>query len=143
MATSLVVYISFAGAAREAMTFYESVFGGELKISTFGDFGMADAPRRRCDALRIACRRLHRDGSRRLRRAEGGWGANRVHAAFMSDQLDRVRGFYDRFVERGSEVVQPLEKQMWGDLYGEVTDPWGVAWMFNIAAPAAGPRAGA
>ncbi len=44
MATSLVVYISFAGAAREAMTFYESVFGGELKISTFGDFGMADAP---------------------------------------------------------------------------------------------------
>ncbi|REC98241.1 PhnB protein [Microbacterium sp. AG157] len=135
MATSLVVYISFAGAAREAMTFYESVFGGELKISTFGDFGMTDAP-----ADGVMHSELRADGftvmgADAFGEPEGGWGANRVHAAFMSDQLDRVRGFYDRFVERGSEVVQPLEKQMWGDLYGEVTDPWGVAWMFNIAAP--------
>ena len=53
----------------------------------------------------------------------------------MSDETDRVAGFYERFVERGSEVVQPLEKQVWGDFYGELVDPWGVAWMFNIAAP--------
>ncbi|MFZ8310525.1 VOC family protein, partial [Staphylococcus aureus] len=60
---------------------------------------------------------------------------NRVHAAFMSDEIDRVAGFYDRFVEQGSEVVQALEKPVWGDFYGELVDPWGVAWMFNIAAP--------
>ena len=38
-------------------------------------------------------------------------------------------------LEQGSEVVQALEKQVWGDFYGELIDPWGVAWMFNIAAP--------
>jgi PhnB protein len=53
----------------------------------------------------------------------------------MSDEIDRVAGFYDRFVEHGAEVVQALEKQVWGDFYGEIVDPWGVAWMFNIAAP--------
>ena len=105
MATSLVVYISFAGAAREAMSFYESVFGGELKISTFGDFGMTDAPtdgvmhsELRADGFTVM-------GADAFGEPEGGWGANRVHAAFMSDQLDRVRGFYDRFVERGAKVT--------------------------------------
>ena len=38
------MYVSFAGAAREAMTFYQSVFGGELSINTFADFGIPDAP---------------------------------------------------------------------------------------------------
>ena len=43
MTTRLIPYIQFAGAAREAMTFYQEVFGGELTISTFGDFGMPGA----------------------------------------------------------------------------------------------------
>ena len=33
-------YINFGGNAREAMEFYQSVFGGKLDISTFGDFQM-------------------------------------------------------------------------------------------------------
>jgi PhnB protein len=27
----------------------------------------------------------------------------------------------------------PLEKQMWGDEFGMVVDPFGVAWMVNIS----------
>lgn len=135
MPTSLVVYISFAGHAREAMTFYRTVFGGELGIHTFADFGVADAP-----ADGVMHSELRADGftvmgADAVGEPAEGWGKNRVHAAFMSDDLERVQAFYDRFVERGAEVVMPLEKQVWGDMYGEVTDPWGVAWMFNIAAP--------
>ena len=33
--TRLNPYISFRGTAREAMEFYQSVFGGELTLSTF------------------------------------------------------------------------------------------------------------
>ena len=44
MASRLNPYISFAGDARQAMEFYQSVFGGELRISTFGEFGAQDAP---------------------------------------------------------------------------------------------------
>ncbi len=143
MPTSLVVYISFDGHAREAMTFYQSVFGGELTIATFADFGIPDAP-----ADGVMHSELRADGftvmgADAFGEPAEGWGSNRMHAAFMSDEFDRVSGFYDRFVERGSAVVQPLEKQVWGDLYGELTDPWGVAWMFNVAAPGGWAQSGA
>ena len=44
MATRLNPYISFNGNAREAMEFYNSVFGGTLTLSTFGEFGAQDSP---------------------------------------------------------------------------------------------------
>src|SRR5829696_7993623 len=40
--TRLNPYISFRGTAREAMEFYQSVFGGKLDLSTFSDFQMPD-----------------------------------------------------------------------------------------------------
>ena len=43
MAVALNPYLNFPGTAREAMTFYQSVLGGELQISTFGEYG-ADGP---------------------------------------------------------------------------------------------------
>jgi PhnB protein len=135
MPTSLVVYLSFAGAAREAMTFYQTVFGGELTLHTFADFGVADAPAEGVMHSELRADGFTVMGADAFNEPTDGWGTNRVHAAFMSDEFDRVRGFYDRFVERGAEVVAPLEKQVWGDFYGELADPWGIAWMFNIAAP--------
>jgi PhnB protein len=30
----------------------------------------------------------------------------------------------------------PLEKQVWGDEFGMVTDPYGVQWMVNVSQPA-------
>ena len=34
-------------------------------------------------------------------------------------------------------MTLPLEKQMWGDEFGMVTDRFGVAWMCNIAGASA------
>jgi PhnB protein len=45
--TRLNPYISFRGTAREAMEFYQSVFGGELDLSTFSDFQMPGSARTR------------------------------------------------------------------------------------------------
>ncbi|MBA3294462.1 MAG: VOC family protein, partial [Geodermatophilaceae bacterium] len=44
MASRLNPYISFAGNARQAMEFYNGVFGGSLTLNTFGEFGAPDAP---------------------------------------------------------------------------------------------------
>ena len=38
MTSKLNPYISFRDNARDAMEFYKTVFGGELAVSTFGDF---------------------------------------------------------------------------------------------------------
>jgi PhnB protein len=29
----------------------------------------------------------------------------------------------------------PFEKQMWGDLFGQCTDKYGVAWMVDVVQP--------
>ncbi len=44
MASTLNPYLTFQGTAREAMEFYRDVFGGELTLTTFADFGLADIP---------------------------------------------------------------------------------------------------
>ena len=44
MASRLNPYLNFNGSARQALDFYRSVFGGNLTLSTFAEFGMADAP---------------------------------------------------------------------------------------------------
>ena len=42
MASRLNPYVTFDGNAREAMEFYRNVFGGELTLNTFGEYGTDD-----------------------------------------------------------------------------------------------------
>ena len=44
MPTRLNPYISFRDNARQAMEFYKGVFGGELNLSNFGDYGASQDP---------------------------------------------------------------------------------------------------
>ena len=44
MTAKLVPYLNFPGNTREALTFYQSVFGGELLFNTFADFGVSEMP---------------------------------------------------------------------------------------------------
>lgn len=42
--TGLTPYLHFAGSAREALLFYQGVFGGDVELNTFADFGRTDGP---------------------------------------------------------------------------------------------------
>ena len=44
MASQLNPYISYNGNARQAMEFYQEVFGGKLELGTASDFGSPDSP---------------------------------------------------------------------------------------------------
>jgi len=37
----------------------------------------------------------------------------------------------------------PLDRQIWGDVYGSVTDRFGTSWQINISVPAEETAAGA
>ena len=41
-------YLNFNGNAREAITFYQQVLGGELNISTFAEFGGGEGATASC-----------------------------------------------------------------------------------------------
>ncbi len=44
MGSKLNPYLSFTGNAREAMAFYQGVFGGKLDIQTYAEGGMPHDP---------------------------------------------------------------------------------------------------
>lgn len=57
----------------------------------------------------------------------------------IASSLPRV--WWDRALGAGLEVVVPLEVAFWGDLYGQLRDPFGVLWGFVGPADAAGKAA--
>ena len=133
MASRLNPYISFDGNARDAMQFYEQVFGGDLRLSTFGDFGDPDAP----GGDKIMHGQLETSSGFTIMGADTPPGqeydAGNNFAVSLSGEDDgELRGYWDRLSE-GGNVTVPLEKQMWGDEFGMCVDRFGTPWMVNIS----------
>jgi len=133
MASNLNPYISFADNARQAMEFYEEVFGGTLTLNTFGEFGEQDAP----GADKIMHGNLETTSGFTLMGADTPPGGehkpgNNIAVSLSGDDADELRGYWDRLSQGGSVSV-PLEKQVWGDEFGMCEDQFGIAWMVNIA----------
>jgi PhnB protein len=137
MASKLNPYISYNGDARQAFEFYQSVFGGELALNTFGEFGASESP----DADKIMHASLQAPngftlmGSDTPAEMEFKPGTT-MSVSLSGDDSDDLRGYYEKLAEAGT-VTMPLEKQMWGDEFGMVIDQFGVSWMVNIAGPQA------
>ncbi len=137
MASRLNPYVSFKDNAREALEFYREVFGGELRLSTYGEFGQADTP----IADHIMHGNLETPSGFTLMAADTppdmphNPGDN-IAISLSGDDADELRGYWERLSDGGTVSV-PLERQMWGDEFGQLTDRFGISWMVNIAgAPA-------
>ena len=145
--TQMNPYLNFAGAAAAAMTFYQSVFGGDLAMSTYAEFGMTDDPADEGKTMHS-----------QLETAEG-WilmGADlpasipfpngntaSVSLSGGPDEFDKLSGWFGQMSD-GGQVLQPLEQAPWGDHFGSCVDRFGTSWMFNIGgtpptAPGSGP----
>ena len=137
MASRLNPYISFLGNARQAMEFYERVFGGTLALSTFGEYGAQDSPH----ADKIMHGMLETGGGFTLMGADTPPGmehhpGNNIAVSLSGDDADELRGYWAKLSDGGTVSV-PLEKQMWGDEFGSCVDQFGISWLVNIAAPSA------
>jgi PhnB protein len=133
MASRLNPYISFAGDARQAMEFYRDVFGGELRLSTYGEFGSPDTP----EANNIMHAMLETDSGFTLMGSDLPPGmehkpGNNIAVSVSGDDSDELRGYWAKLSEGGTVSV-PLEKQMWGDEFGMCVDRFGISWMVNIS----------
>jgi PhnB protein len=128
MATAAIPYITFAGNTREAFGFYQSVFGGKVEVTTFGDFNVPDVP---ADAVMHAALTTDEfalygtDGT-------GDLGdATRIRIAMVGDDLDAMTASFNA-LGQGGNVSMALSGQPWGATYGEVVDQYGITWLFNI-----------
>jgi PhnB protein len=137
MSTTLNPYLSFRNAARDAMNFYQSVFGGELTISTFGDYQMAHDP---AESDLVMHSVLETPGGLTLMGSDtpadmeftpGG----SISVSLNGDDEAELRGYWDKLSEGGAVSV-PLDKAPWGDSFGMCVDRFGVSWLVNISAAA-------
>lgn len=136
MTTRLNPYISFAGDARQAMEFYQRVFGGSLSINTFGEFGAPGG-----DADKIMHASLEADNGLVLMGADTPPGmphnpGNNIAVSLSGEDAEALRGYWQP-LSGGGTVVMPLEKQVWGDEFGMCQDEFGITWMVNITQPQA------
>ena len=123
-------YLFFKGEAREAMEFYQSVFGGELSMQSRAEVGMKDD---QPDWL-IHCRL--EGGDARLMASDteqASAEARKIELSLMGDDERRLREIFAK-LSAGGSVESPLKKEFWGDTFGKLTDRYGVIWMVNINA---------
>lgn len=133
MATRLNPYISFKGNAKEAMDFYTRVFGGTLNSNTFGEYGQPDSP----DADKIMHAMLETPSGYTIMASDTPEGmtynpGGNITVGLSGDDAEELRGYWDKLAEGGT-VTMPLEKQMWGDEFGQLVDKFGIGWLVNIA----------
>lgn len=137
MTTRLNPYISFRDNARDAMDFYESVFGGELTLSTFGDFQASQDP---VDADKVMHSMLVTRNGLVLMASDTPQGMGykpgdnfSVSLSGEASDENELRGYWKKLVDGGA-VTTPLESAPWGDTFGMCVDKFGVTWLVNIAA---------
>lgn len=136
MATTLNPYLQFAGTAREAMTFYADVLGGEASFSTFAEFGMGEGPQ----SEQIMHSQIEVDGVAILMASDSPEDiptpqhTNPAISLFGGQEdAEAIRRQWNQLAEGGT-VLEPLVVAPWGDEFGMVNDRFGVLWMVNIAA---------
>ena len=129
-------YLNFRNSAEEALKLYQSVFGGELTLSRFGENGMAEDP---ADSNKIMHGQLEAPNGMTLMASDAPPGiplseGGSISVSLSGDDEATLRGYWNGLAA-GGQVTVPLEKAPWGDTFGMLIDKFGIAWLVNIAGP--------
>jgi len=134
MQSRLNPYLSFKDNAREAMQFYQSVFGGNLTVSTFSEYHASQDP---TEDDKVMHSMLEGDDGITFMASDTPDsmpytpGTN-FSMSLSGDDEAGLREYFEKLAAGGT-VVMPLEHAPWGDTFGMVTDRFGVQWLVNVA----------
>lgn len=122
-------YFLFPGTAREALELYQAVFGGDLQLNTYADFGRTDGP-----AESIAHGIL--TGPVSLYAADAGANDDAfsstglLFALLGAAEPTVLHEWFEALAASGS-VIGALATQSWGATDGQVRDAYGVTWLIG------------
>jgi PhnB protein len=127
--TGLVPYLLLPGTARAALTRYAEIFGGELVLHSYAEFGRDDGPG---DA--IAHGML--DGPVTLFAADVGgddepFAASGLMFSLLGAAEPATLEAWFAALAEGGQVLEPLQARDWGDHDGQVLDAFGVHWLIG------------
>ncbi|MCU1405855.1 MAG: hypothetical protein JWQ43_2158 [Glaciihabitans sp.] len=150
MSITTTTHLNFRGDARVALEFYASVFGGEVTIATYGDFGMPrDVPGannvvfgqvQTTDGFRVMAYDIPGQSGASAKTAGSTYRENGVtitdqpfFVSVRGENLDEVQGYWAA-LSVGATIVEPLAASAWSPGFGMLTDSFGVTWILDVAA---------
>jgi len=130
---SFSVFFSYDGNCREAVEFYAQVFGQEVQnLMTYAEappasgYTMPDEDKERIMYASVpicGCDVMFMD----MPSGEPLVRGNQITASIDSKDMEEIRRLFHALAE-GGEVGMELQKTFWSDLYGMVTDQFGITW---------------
>jgi PhnB protein len=134
MQSRLIPYLNFRDNTRQAMQFYQTVFGGRLSMTTFAEFNASDDS---AEANKIMHSMLEADNGIILmaadvpNRMEYQPGAS-IQLSLNGSNEPELRRYFQKLAD-GGQISLPLDKAPWGDIFGMCQDRFGINWMVNIS----------
>lgn len=151
MTITTTTHLNFRGTARQALEFYQSVFGGEVTLATYSDFGMpAGVP----GADKVVFGQIASPAGIRLmaydipgtdesdaaatagttRRENGTTITDRTFfQSLQAGSLDELQRIWEGIAD-DAEIIEPLAPSPWSPGFGMLTDRFGVTWVVDVQA---------
>ena len=137
-ATRLTPYLSFCDDATEEVDFSQGALGGDLTVSTFADYTtpesqISDDP---AELEKVMHSALTTEGGLEIMAADTPNsmdvtpGTN-FSISLSGDDEANSTGFWETLSEGGSVVIS-LMTAPWNDLFGMLTDTFGINWLVSI-----------
>jgi len=149
MSLTTTTHLNVRGNARAALTFYREVFGGEMSVVTYAQFGMpADAHGAdhvvfgqvvSAEGFRIMAYDIPGEASgmddpgEPTRREQGMTITTQpFFVSVRGETLAEVQGYWEALA-MGARIVEPLAATAWSPGFGMLTDRYGVTWIVDVA----------
>lgn len=127
-------YINFNGNAKEAFTFYKSVFGGELgSIVRFKDLAGPDFPVAESEENKIMRITLPIGDNTLIANdvpeilGQVNENENRSKIAVTTDSREEAEKIFTG-LSAGGTVEMPMDNSPWGTYFGMFRDKYGIEW---------------
>ncbi len=126
-------HLNFRGAAREALEFYHSVFGGDLLIVSNQDVGSVERPE---EAQQVKFGQVIAESGFRIMAYDVpsslayDRGNRSVFVSVRGDSVEEITELWTRLVE-GATVIEPLAPSLFAAAYGMAEDSYGVTWVLD------------
>ena len=148
MSIHAVPHLNFYGNARQALEFYHAVFGGELVLATYADFG---APNDTPIADTIVWGQVTAANGFRLMAYDIPTSeppahpprpvTSRVHGLTLTqdpffislrgEQVNEVLGLWEQLVDQAT-IIEPIAQTPWAQMFGMLTDRFGITWVVDV-----------
>ena len=125
-------YLTFAGNCREALDFYKACLHGEIvSIETFGEanFASNESMKDKIIHAELKAEDVYFMASDAMPDFKADPGNMLTMSLSLTDKDEQARIF--AALSDGGTVTMPLDVAFWGEIFGMVTDRFGIHWMLS------------